>query len=73
MKRILAWSLIIVGFILIVYFTFVFMVFSTVDNPLLLPFMGEPIAFSIGFMVFGIILIIAGILMLRHEWKAGKS
>ena len=37
---------------------------------MLLPFMGEPIVFSIGFMVVGIILIIAGILILRNLRKA---
>ncbi|MFH1213189.1 MAG: hypothetical protein V1681_03820 [Candidatus Neomarinimicrobiota bacterium] len=70
MKCVLGWSLLIVGFLLIVYFAFVFMVFNSTKNPMLLPFMGEPIVFSIGFMVVGIILIIAGILILRNLRKA---
>jgi uncharacterized integral membrane protein len=69
MKRALAWSLIIIGFILIVYFAFIFIVFSTADNPLLLPFLSAPIVFSIGFIVLGIILIIAGILILQQIRK----
>jgi len=61
LKKIFSIMLIIIGLFLILYFGYVFIIFSTSDNPLILPFTAEPILFSLMFSGLGLIVLIIGV------------
>jgi membrane protein implicated in regulation of membrane protease activity len=70
-KRTLSIVLIAIGVLMTVYFGIVFIVFGSTDNPLLLPFMAEPVLFSIVFLILGILLAALGIWWRRRLGKPG--
>jgi protein-S-isoprenylcysteine O-methyltransferase Ste14 len=66
MKRIMANALVAIGLVLVLYFAFVLYVFSSSDNPLLLPFVAEPTLVSIVCIALGCILLVLGL-----WWRSG--
>jgi hypothetical protein len=72
MTKLFSIVLVIVGLALILYFGYVFIIFSASDNPLLLPFITEPILFSLILFGIGLIVFVIGvisILKLRSNQK----
>lgn len=65
MKRVVAWSLIIIGLVCIAYFGFVFWTFYLDNNPWMYLFIDKITLFGLGFLVLGVILIVISILLTR--------
>jgi len=64
--------LIIVGLALILYFGYMIIIFSLSENPLILPFIAEPILFSLILIGIGLIVFAIGfisVLKLRSKQK----
>jgi len=72
MKKISSILLIVIGLFLILYFGYVFIIFSSSNNPLILPFTVEPILFSIIFIGMGLIVLIIGVVSILKT-KSKKS
>ncbi len=60
MKKFLPAILFLVGALLIIYFGFAFILFSTIENPLLWPITTEPILGSLVLIGIGIVLLVLG-------------
>jgi hypothetical protein len=70
MNKIFSILLILIGLFLVLYFGYVFIIFSSSNNPLILPFIAEPILFSIVLVGMGLIIVVIGIItMLKTNAK----
>jgi uncharacterized membrane protein len=74
MNKIFSILLIVIGLFLVLYFGYVFIIFSSSKNPLILPIIAKPILYSIILMGLGLIILVIGIVtMLKTYAKRSSS
>jgi hypothetical protein len=64
MKKTLAIMIILIGLALTVYFGYVFIIFSSSKNPLILPIIAKPILYSVILAGLGLIIFVIGIFLI---------
>jgi hypothetical protein len=74
MKKTFAIMLILIGLALMIYFGYVFIIFSSSKNPLILPIIAKPILYSVILVGLGLIIFVFGIFtMLKTYAKRSTS
>jgi hypothetical protein len=74
MKKTFAIMLILIGLALMIYFGYVFIIFSSSKNPLILPIIAKPILYSVILVGLGLIIFVFGIFtMLKTYAKQSTS
>ena len=68
MKKTFAIMLILIGLALMIYFGYVFIIFSSSKNPLILPIIAKPILYSVILVGLGLIIFVIGILTLLKNY-----
>ncbi len=67
MLKIFSIILIAIGLFLMLFFGYMFIIFSSADNPMTLPFIAETIIFSIIFIGMGLIVLVIGIIFILKK------